>query len=59
MQQERNMMAGILDIRRVWVYVRIIGANRPEYPGQISGVSRHCGPNPRFKKLKDSTMGFE
>jgi hypothetical protein len=59
MQQERNMMAGILDIRRVQVYVRILRANCPEYPGQISGVFGHHGPNPRLKKLKDSTMGFE
>jgi hypothetical protein len=53
------MLAGILEIRRVWVYIRIFRAHYPEYPDKVSGVSGHRGPNPRFKKLKDCTMGFE
>jgi hypothetical protein len=53
------MLAEILEIRRVRVYVRILRAHYPEYPDKVSGVSGHCGPNPRFKKSRDSTMGFE
>jgi hypothetical protein len=50
------MLAGILEIWRVRVYVRILRAHCPEYPDKVSGVSEHCVPNPRFKKSKDSTM---
>jgi hypothetical protein len=53
------VLAGILEIRRVWVYVRILRPHCPEYLDRVSGVSGHRVPNPRFKKLKDSTMGFE
>jgi hypothetical protein len=53
------MLAGILEIWRVQVYVRILRAHYPEYPDKVSEASGHCVPNPRFKKSKDSTMGFE
>jgi hypothetical protein len=53
------MLAGILEIWRVRVHVRILRAHCPDFPDQVSGVSGHRGPNPRFKKSKDSTMGFE
>jgi hypothetical protein len=53
------MLAGIFEIRRVRVYVRILQEHYPEYPNTVSGVYGHRVPNPRFKKLKDSTMGFE
>jgi hypothetical protein len=53
------MLAGILEIQRVRVYVRILREHCPEYPDKVSGVSGHRGPNPRFKKLNESTMGFE
>jgi hypothetical protein len=53
------MLAGILEIRRVRVYVLILQEHYLEYPDKVSGVSGHRGPNRRFKKSKDSTMGFE
>jgi hypothetical protein len=53
------MLAGILEIRRVRVYVWILREHCLEYPDKVSGVSGHRGPNPRFKKSKDSTIGFK